>query len=80
LHGTGTEILYIYDPAGNENKGQGRVSYQTVTGTWKEILINFGTRNVQGKIYRVDGWTPRSGKPTTLQVLPATFRNYSSCG
>jgi hypothetical protein len=33
LHGTGTEILYIYDPAGNENKGQGRVSYQTVTGT-----------------------------------------------
>ena len=60
---TGREIRYFYDPAGNNNHGQGRVSYQTVGGAWKTIYINFNDANVQGKIYRVDGWVPGQVNP-----------------
>lgn len=59
---TGREIRYVYDPAGNNNKGQGQVWYKTVTGVDMHIDINFNTRTVQGKLYKVNDWTP--GQPS----------------
>ena len=60
---TGREIRYFYDPAGNGGKGQGQVWYQTVGGTWMHIDINFDTSDVQGKVYRVNGWIPGQINP-----------------
>jgi RHS repeat-associated protein len=59
---TGRQITYSYDPAGNGGHGQGHVQYQTVTGTWETIDINFDTTTVQGKVYRVDAWNPLGGE------------------
>jgi hypothetical protein len=53
---TGREIRYVYDPSGNGGKGQGRLYYQAVGGTWMEIDINFDTTQVQGKLYNVNDW------------------------
>ncbi len=74
---TGREIRYFYDPAGNGGKGQGQVWYQTVGGTWMHIDINFNTTNVQGKIYRVNGWIPGQVNPhpcTHHQILSGTIQ------
>lgn len=74
---TGREIRYFYDPTFNNNKGQGHVFYQTVGGTWMEILINFDTTDVQGKIYRVDGWISGGVNPrpcTYYQLLSGSLQ------
>jgi RHS repeat-associated protein len=55
---TGREIRYSYDASGNNNKGQGRVWYQTVGGAWMYIDINFDYTYVQGQIYKVKDWIP----------------------
>lgn len=59
---TGREIKYTYDAAGNGGQGQGHVLYQTVTGIWQSIDINWGTTLVQGKLYQVDAWNPMGGE------------------
>jgi hypothetical protein len=66
---TGREIRYFYDPAGNNNKGQGQVWYQTVGGTWMHIDINFSNHMMQGKLYTVNGWI--SGQ---LNPRPCTYQ------
>jgi RHS repeat-associated protein len=53
---TGREIRYAYDPSGNGGKGQGKVWYQTVTGTSHHIDINFDSTYVQGQVYKVKDW------------------------
>lgn len=60
---TGREIRYFYDPSANNNNGQGQVWYQTVGGTWMHIDINFGTTDVQGKLYPVNDWIPGQVNP-----------------
>ncbi len=55
---TGREIRYLYDPAGNGGKGQGRVYYKTVTGVEKQITINFDVTTVTGQVYPVKDWIP----------------------
>ncbi|HEY3579656.1 MAG TPA: hypothetical protein VGK82_03900, partial [Pyrinomonadaceae bacterium] len=66
---TGREIRYFYDPAGNNNKGQGQVWYQTAGGAWMHIDINFSLHMVQGKLYTVNGWI--SGQ---LNPRPCTYQ------
>lgn len=54
---TGREIRYVYDPAANDGHGQGQVWYQAVGGiTPMHVDINFGTTQVQGKLYTVNDW------------------------
>jgi RHS repeat-associated protein len=60
---TGREIRYFYDPAGNGGKGQGRLYYQAVGGTWMHIDINFDTTQVQGKLYTVNDWVSGQVNP-----------------
>ena len=65
------EIRYKFDPTANNGNGQGRVSYKTVGGgDWLYIDINFGTTNVVGKLYNVNGWKPGqvNEQPCTYQV------------
>ncbi|HEX2270051.1 MAG TPA: hypothetical protein VHH35_10975, partial [Pyrinomonadaceae bacterium] len=53
---TGREIRYFFDQTANGGLGQGQVHYQAAGGNPMRIDINFGSTNVQGKLYRVNGW------------------------
>ena len=68
---TGREIRYFFDPAANNNKGQGQVWYQTVNGVWMRIDVNFGATLVQGKLYTVNDWVhgQLSEQPCQRQAL-----------
>jgi RHS repeat-associated protein len=50
---TGREIKFKY----NTVTSNYQVVYQTVTGSWQTIDINYGTTRVEGKVYTVDDWT-----------------------
>jgi len=69
---TGREIRYSYDPAGNGGQGQGRVWYQTVGGTWMTVDVNFGTTQVQGKVYQVNDWDFITSSPCFRDVSLST--------
>jgi len=47
------EIRYVDDQTVNVPLGQGRVEYQTVTGAWEQVLINFSQTTVNGWAYQV---------------------------
>jgi RHS repeat-associated protein len=59
---TGREIKAVYDPNGNGGQGTTHVYYQTVGGAWHSVDINYGTTQVQGKVYDVEGWNPFGGE------------------
>ena len=68
---TNREIRYFFDPLANDHNGQGQVWYQTVTGAWMRIDINFGATMVKGKLYNVNDWIhgQLSEQPCQRQAL-----------
>ena len=55
---------YQDEQTGREIRYDGsKVWYQTVGGDWKTIDLVWDTTNVQGKVYRVNGWIPSQINP-----------------
>ncbi|MBZ5555630.1 MAG: hypothetical protein LAO21_23230 [Acidobacteriia bacterium] len=51
--GTGREMLYVFDPNGNEGQGIGHIEYQAVGANPISIDLNFGTTSVQWLTYSI---------------------------